>query len=427
MRRIALETSLGLTLVLVGFGCTQNRVVATTRADAGVDAGTQLDLERGWGRFAQSLPIQACDGGAQLVVDTLDDLLEGGPLLNDRSAAGATLSLREAIFLAANTPGPHRIAFDPRVFPAGDAAVIRVSDASLRFPNQSLQNTCIDARDRGVIVEFAFPAPCEALCMWSMGAGSQLTGLVIKGNAGKMLVGGALIAGNRFAVEYQALEAYPGAVIGPWNVFGHGDYGVRVDLSSPTPVRIEGNFFGVEPGTLENTHLTVSAVVFDAVSFTDNTSGALLELSGAGGEVSRNVFHKSRFDLVLTAGGAGWALGPGNIFEGGVSIVRGGSNGPGNRLFANTFVGEVFSDGLIAPPTDGGAGSITGDCPGAGTVEVYARADATWSAVGTAGCQPSQRWALSSSVLNAGLEARTLFTDALIGQTGPFSPALVVP
>lgn len=412
--------------------CTVDRVVAMGLAtviegdggeaqDGGLDEAT---LERTWGQFALTLPIAPCTTGDVLLVDTVDDSLEGGVSLSTRSAAGQTLSLREALFLAANTPGAHRINFDARVFSAGGGAVIHIVDGSLPLPG-SVGGTCIDARGRGVTVEFAYPAlgHCHDVCIWSLSQGSQMTGLVIKGNAGAVHVSNSLVAGNRFSVNHVAVVASDGAQIGPWNVFGHGSYGVRFDFYygvNPGLVRISDNFFGVEPSTMADLTLTVSTIAFDRVEFANNVSKAIFNGLGTGGTVSHNRFLRSAFGTLLTISGVNWQIGPGNIIEGSVTSR-------GNHFFENTIEGEFFAEGLTAPPDDAGVGSVTGVCPGAGKVEVSTRVAGAWSPIGSTACTVAGRWSLARSELSAGLQAATLFTNGDGGVTGRYSAPILIP
>lgn len=414
--------------------CTVDRVVAIS--GGGVDGGEvadaggleELALERQWGVFADALPIRRCTDGGVLVVDTLDDLLEGGPGLNDRAAAGTTLSLREALFLATNTPGPHLVTFDPAVFPPGAATTIHVTDDALPYPGGVLVDTCIDGRGRGVIVEFAFTDRCAHFCSWALGSGSQLTGLVLKGNMGKIGVSEALVAGNRLMIAYQALQVTNGSVIGPWNVFGHGTYGVRLDFyfgANPTQVVIDGNYFGLEPTTMRGLDLRVAVTLFTGARFTNNVGNAALQLTGTeGGTVASNtLLQVGNGAPYVTVSGSGWRIGPLNHFEGSVNNFTSG----GNSFFQNVIVGAFTSTGLTAPIADAGLGSVTGACPADGTVEVYTRAGSTWAPVSSVTCTPASAWSLASPALAFGLEAGTLFTETTNGNTGPFSPTFPIP
>jgi len=414
---------------MVSSACTIDRVVATALLSAAGDGGAldagpdELTLERQWGAFAESLPLPPCADGGVLVVNTLDDTLEGGPTLSSVAAAGPTLSFREALFVASNRAGPDRIHFDATVFPPNVANVIRVTDALLPFPR--VLNTCIDARGRGVIVQFDYLTSCET-CSWSLGSGSQLSGLVLKGRMGKLGVDQAVVAGNRFSIAYQALQISDGAVIGPWNVFGHGAYGVRLDFYFLNlPSSIEGNFFGVEPTTHANLDLTVGITAFEPVRIADNLSNSTFQVLGTGaGVITQNQLRGFGGFPSLTVQGEGWSVSQ-NVLEGGVNNSLG--NGPrGNSFSQNTFAGELNGDGKRAPPTDAGLGSIGGTCPENGAVEISTRSGASWVAIGTTACTGST-WSFSSSLLVAGVEARTLFTPTATLHTGPSSAPLLIP
>lgn len=387
--------------------------------DGGFD---EVAIERTWGEFAAKLPITQCTTGDLLLVDSVDDTLEGGGSLSTRSAAGQTLSLREALVLAANTPGPHRINFDASVFPAGGGSVIHVTDDPLPLII-AVADTCIDARGRGVTVEFSYQGTCENNCGWGLGAGSQMTGLVIKGNSGAIIVSNALIAGNRFTINYLAIAVANGAQIGPWNVFGHGSYGVRLDFYfglNPPLTRVTGNFFGVEPSTMADLDLGLAVTAFERLEFANNVSNAPFRALGSRGTVMNNRFLGSDQSYRLQMSGVGWQVGPGNIVEGSVYSRA-------NHFFENSIEGDIITDGLIAPPEDAGVGLVFGACPATGTVEVSMRVAGAWSPVGSTQCTIGERWSFSSGELRAGLQAATLFTDADGGATGRYSAPVLIP
>lgn len=439
-RRLQLS---GLRLVagfvgLVSLGsCTIDRVTATRLVDErAVDAGAvaaddggvdEASLERRWGQFSQRLAIGACTTGEALVVDTVDDTLEGGPVLTDRSKAGPTLSLREALFLAAYTVGPHRIHFDARVFPPGEAAIIHITDGSLPMP-PPVMSTCIDARGRGVIIEVvtnSFSAKCpQGVCMWSLGPGSQMTGLVIKGYGDPIDISFALVAGNRFSVSNTALNASDGAIIGPWNVFGHGQNAIILDAyqqNPPVMARIDGNFFGVEPTTLVDLTLKTAFGAAGGLEFVNNVARAEITALGSAGTISNNRFLNRGSPVFVL--GTGWQIGPGNTFVG--SIVSGS-----NHIFGNTVEGSIFSSGLVAPLSDARVGSVTGACVADGTVEVsieiHSLSFPVWAPVGSTSCKANETWSVESSQLRVGIRAASLFTSADGGTTGPYSTPMTI-
>lgn len=184
-RLALLVSALKMPVLMLALGCTVDRTVATARLDAGeLEAGSQAELDQRWGQFVATLGIAACIDGGVLTVESAGDELGGGTSLNARANAGATLPFREALFIAANSPGPHRILFDSTTFTPGSAPTIVIIDAGVPFP-PPLTATCIDARDRAVVIDFRLRTGDSQRgqpCMFSLGAGSQMTGLVINGD-----------------------------------------------------------------------------------------------------------------------------------------------------------------------------------------------------------------------------------------------------
>ncbi len=423
-----------IALLLTCTSCSLDRTVAslvldTGAGDSGVDT-TNYDAAH-WGQAAVSFPISPCVDGGVLLVDTTADTLEGGPTLSVRAAAGPTLSLREATYLAANTPGPHRITFDAQVFPAGAAATINITDETTLFPVNELIDTCIDARNRGVIVAFAHPsgasalAPCNQWCIWHLGAGSLMTGLVITGNVNEMRVRDAQVAGNRFAIDDVAVQANEGALIGPWNVFSHGNVGVETGtFTTMTRLlpRIEGNYFGVEPGSLIRNALNVAVAVSRSAEINANIVGSdSLSINGNLGSMRDN--HLLR-DVVLSLAGQAWMIGPGNVIEGTVDNQKRGAIG--NHVFGNA-INSMIGDGELSPPLSVAPGTVEGLCPDQGTVELSVRDGVLWAPVSSTPCAPDARWVLTSPRLTSGTSVATLFTSSVNYQTGPFSTAVIIP
>lgn len=409
--------------------CSVDHVIAVSKSfdstDAGTDAGLdERTIELQWGMYAQQLSLPRCADGGVLLVDSLDDEVEGGDDMTDRAAAGATLSLREAIVLAFNTPGRHTIAFDAAVFPPNAAATIQVSQEK-NFPG-ALLDTCIDARGRGVIVEFQYRDFCSSNCAWSLGRGSLMVGLVLKGAMGKMGLAHAQVAGNRFMVDYQALQASDAAVVGPHNVFGHGSYGVRVDFYAGTTIAsIENNFFGIEPTTGANLDLLVGLTIFRRIRAINNVSRSAMQLSGSeGGAFTQNQQLGITSSLIVQ--GSDWLVSQNTL----ASAINHPTQTTGNRFIQNIYGGTYTSEaGATAPATDGGVGSLTGTCPAIGQVELYRREGAQWQPLGgTALCRDGQpTWSITSVELVGGTETKTLFTGLVDGNTGPFSPSFAIP
>src|SRR5882672_10086614 len=89
-----------------------------------------LVLLAGCGRLGFP-PAPAPDGLPDLTlrVSITDDRLAGSTTMASRAelpAGTIGLSLREALVIAANNPGPDRVTFDPSAFAAGTPAMIAV-------------------------------------------------------------------------------------------------------------------------------------------------------------------------------------------------------------------------------------------------------------------------------------------------------------
>ncbi len=403
--------------------CSGERVVAIQGgADAGPD---EVTLERQWGVYALSFAIDRCPDAGLLVVDTLADELEGGAGLNARAGAGLRLSLREALWLAANTPGQHLITFDPMVFAPSSGATISMTDDAEPFP-PPLVDTCIDARGLSVIVDFQ---GCARNCAWSLDRRSQMIGLVLKGDMAMMRASDAVVAGNRFMVRGVAVQAANGAVIGPSNVFGHGGTAVRIDASASgatTIPSVEENSFGVEPATGADLGLGVAVSAVGRLRIINNVSNAAMELGGnEGGGLSANqLVHSGAKPPRVTLSGDGWLISQ-NLLGGGVENSP--PAGQGNTVIQNIIDESLVSVGAVAPPTDGGVGSVSGTCPPVvGMVELYSHLGARWSPVAFTTCEPGAEWSLTSASLVPGVEVSTLFTVTTKPNTGPFSAPLTI-
>jgi len=91
------------------------------------------------------------------IVTTPQDRLAGPPTaasLDDLDPGLTDLSLREALTIAANTPGSDLVTFDRDVFPSGSPATIALAS---ELPALVSAHTVVDARDAGVIIDVAEP------------------------------------------------------------------------------------------------------------------------------------------------------------------------------------------------------------------------------------------------------------------------------
>ena len=193
---------------------------STPCVDAGVDAG----VAAAWGSWAASLSVPSCIDGGLLIVNTLE-----GTLLDTTITAppGPTLSLPEALWVARNRPGPDTIAFSESVFPSSAPGTIRLGSGP-QLP-QDLTEVCIDARNRGVIVDWAGLVNPNLNHIWGLTEGSVQIGLVLVNTPSPQYVIRSQVAGCRVGTDGLTASANgffaltgTGAMIGPGNAIGGG-------------------------------------------------------------------------------------------------------------------------------------------------------------------------------------------------------------
>jgi hypothetical protein len=157
------------------------------------------------------------------------------------------------MFIASLHAGAETILFEEATFPADAPATIHLGEQTgLPIAPGTL---CIDARHRGVVLDFGADTGCSVGCMLHVGAGSLLVGLTLLNIPYELEPGtDTQVAGCRFGTDglalhqaafsrFWAIDAYSGSHIGPGNVIASGITGVR-NLS--VGVTIEGNYFGVD-------------------------------------------------------------------------------------------------------------------------------------------------------------------------------------
>lgn len=417
-------------LVLLA-GCAVDRTVGTWR-DGGADGGGFS--RAGWGAYTAALPVPACPPGERWVVDSTDALLEGGPGLSERSQAGPTLSLREALHLAFNRPGPDVVEFDPAVFPDDAPATIELGEAPEGCFPSPLEEVCLDARGRGVIVRWGAGVQASRDFRYELvvGRGSLLVGLQLLDAPSQMRVAFGQIAGTRFSIPYRALYVGPSALVGPGNAFGDGTMAletfVTVDDAPPT---IRGNAFGRDPVNGDPAAPRVAMHVFDEVLIEENvvvTSMTFLTESAA---TAAAVVRRNHFAGPVSASvGTGWTLGPDNVFLGGLHNVH-PAGARGNTVTRNLFrAAEDFrSTDEVAPLTAASAGSAAGACPADGGVELYADTGDGGALVFLADgpCLADGGFEVAYPALPSGATLRTLFTHAATRNTGGFSAPMTLP
>jgi len=327
------------------------------------------------------------------------------------SEAGATLTLREALWIAANHPGPDTILFDPAVFTV--EAPVTIELAALRMPI-NLRDFCLDARGRGVVVRWSAASLGGVDHVWSVGPGSLMIGLDIATVPYRFTLNGGQLAGCRFRTSdpsapgdsFFSVDVIAGT-LGPGNVFA-GPGGISCS-STPTPTEIIGNFFGVEPQTGERLPLTRGAMLWSGtsgeISFRNNTFAATTmgieaPFPAAG---TRLVIEQNRFtgmQKAIAAGTVNGRVGPDNIIRAGGSAVE---VAPSSAMVItrNSISGNVVGivGGGSAPFDlfiDGGVG---GQCPAPGLVEVFTDPGAEGEQfVGEVVCKQSLAWFITASV-----------------------------
>lgn len=353
--------------------------------DGGADAGPMP-----WGTWAATLDVPSCPDGGLLEVNSLEDRLDDAGLMT----SGSSLSFPEALWLARNRPGPDTITFDPQLFPAESPATIRLTGTH-RLPSD-LPDTCIDARNRGVIVDWGDPPSSDTLTIWGLGQGSLQVGLVLLNPPGLLVVQHSQVAGCRLGTDGRRRVAGPAAysirsveaTIGPGNVIANGawmsttvlrqnDLGfdslTQVHLSDffllrcdvPLPY-VLGKWVTIEDNVITTASLSLfrdGVVVMRNNRVGIDRQGRLLGASGDGVAISGY-----GVDAVAT-------IGPGNV-------ITGAPNGVGiiglatveitqNSIWGNT--NGIAGATNVSPPVisslDGGVAS--GTCATQGRVELF--------------------------------------------------------
>lgn len=397
---------------------------AVTPHDASTDGGGVFPSA--WGEYAARWEVPACPAGAMLEVNTTDEGVDGA--FSDPAQTGATLSFLQALRIAANRPGPDTIAFAKAIFPTQAPGVIRLSgDALFQFP---LEDTCIDGRDRGVIIEWA--KAC-ANCVWSLGRSSLQVGLTLRSMPEplKLKPQSQLVACSLDA-PFPSVEV-AGAILGPGNVL-RGTLGCAVRADQSTVV---GNFFGFDPTTQTRLPQQLGMQLFDHALVAGNVfyssqefhEGFQVLISKTTGSTTiRGNFFEG--DVGHFAAGVA-VFGPDNVVRTGkgvsiqnatVQITRNSISGSG--MTWNPYVFEA----PVAPPTVTFVSSTTirGTCPTVGLVEAFFDPQNLGERfLGDSQCSPDAGWVVSASVPSSGFVTATL-TDTL-GRTSTFSMPLASP
>lgn len=222
-----------------------------------------------WGRYVTtSLSLPACAPAPILLVNDVTDEMQS-PTVLTVSEAGATLSLPEALSIAANVAGPHTIQFDPLLFALDAPATIRVTTSEHHFTR--LEQTCIDGRGSGAIIEWAtHPSAVECpTCIFSLGQGSMLLALTLANMPAPLTVTGAQVAGCRLESRFDTIELQGPARLGPGNVIA-GATGVRVNSNVSGQRVVDHNAFGYDPVLRSSLRLERAVSTSQAIFFNSN-------------------------------------------------------------------------------------------------------------------------------------------------------------
>jgi len=436
--------------------------------DSDEQVGDGVSSPEPWGRWTQALAIAPCAVGAELVVNTTGQELEGGSTLADPANAGSTLSFVEAITIAVNRGGTNTILFDPAVFPIENPTPIQL-DGTVSFPMSQAQGTCIDGRGRGVVIEWSGGGDMP-LSVWGLGTGSRMIGLTLLGVPFEISVFDAEVAGCRIDTDGFAIR---NAVNGrPWSLettrseFGPGNVMAGSTLRAWSDSIIHDSYFGVDPITratfesstgihAESSHVKLTGCEF-AVGYVgvDANPGGFDPLFDF--LASDNVFGP----VTPGHGGVGLrianhvgTLGPGNQFTGledGLFIMADARmlvvensfsvNSTGVRLFGpsalrrNTFHGNTTAAitsglALIAPElTTVSNNHVAGTCSVDGTIELFLDdAGQAGEYLGEAPCVAASGFSWDAGVgLASGLAVTATLTD-VTPQTSALSQPVTIP
>lgn len=425
--------------------------VVLRAAEAGAGSREDGGAPLTWGEHAATLDVPACSSeAAALLVTTTGTELDGGETLADPSQAGPALSLVEALWIAANRPGSDTIVFDAAVFPAARPAMILL-DSATRVPTNALVDTCIDARGRGVVVDWSGDRQAHATAIWNIGAGSLQIGLtLLRLPFEQVLTSGGQIAGCRVGTDGHdvALTARPwlldvvgaGPVVGPGNVFA-GDTALRLGGSG---AMVRGNDFGVDPLTRRRLDLGSVAELNAAASFRGNvfaTAFCLPGVGGGGATLHENFFGVDRDLQALPEPRVGalylsdgrFALWRNTIHGAATAAVHIGAWATvtlSQNSITRNALGIVFDgDAPLPPPTvdELREGYIEGSCSHVDNhVEAFADAgDQGELYLGASQCNSGARWHVLHTAA-AGLHITAIQTDPA-GHSSAFSAPRVVP
>lgn len=338
-----------------------------------------------WGVYAATLPVPACPDAPTLVVSTIEDQLDTGSTISDPAAAGAELSLAEALWIAFNRSGPDTILFDAEIFKVDAPATIFMPQR--RPLPQDLIETCIDARARGVIVDWGQPdesTMVRADAIWGVGAGSLEVGLVFLHPPYGQTVQGQM-AGCRFATDGLVAARGSPFVITATGTLGPGNVVLQGAMINAGVMR--DNFVNYDPLTGIQFGGDAMVQVVDGASLIQANvfSGVFVSLFRSGQVTFRHNWvgvTPSGISLRTAPGGvaiSGYGtepratIGPANTITGGATGVSSNIDGP-VRITKNLIFGnEIGIWSTLAAPaiTTIESGMVRGTCPRDGHIEVF--------------------------------------------------------
>ncbi|MDP2272387.1 MAG: hypothetical protein Q8N23_28855 [Archangium sp.] len=391
-----------------------------------------------WGEWVQTLSVPACATADALVVNTIEDEAVGGArpweTWSSAAEAGPTLSLREALWIAWNHPGPDTILFDAAVFPSQAPATVRLG--ALPMP-VNLDDFCLDARGRGVLIGWGPESVGDVNGMWRVGPNSLMVGVSFVTVPSRFRVFSGQLVGCRFLDEAPGDAFFSidltGGTVGPGNVFA-GPGGIAV-TTTVTRSAIVDNFFGVDPRTAEQLPLRRGVMLWGGFAgevylrgntFLGNEVGIEAPFDSAASVliVERNDFFS--MGRAVASGSVRGQVGPLNTIRDsgiGVQVTSGEMVITRNSISG----GGVPIAGPGPSPTglfiDGGVGGV---CPGDGLVELFSDANAQAEEfLGEASCD-AQRSFFWPGFPTSGRTVSATFT-ALDGGTGVLSAPVLIP
>jgi hypothetical protein len=318
------------------------------------------------------------DGMDRLIVGTAVDRM-AGPLTiaspDELPPEITELSLREAVAIAANRPGPDLVEFDPDVFPATAPAVIPLGSAL-----ELGAETTVDATDRGVVLGVAAGYDAPLVVAGAGATGARWIGTIMEGGAGPRIdiqgATGVEVSGTVFRaapgiavrIAAAASSAVRGATI-------QDPTGNAIEITGSVGITIEDTSITLTLGdpiiAVQSTELVIQrntilidplatgrGVVLDQVersrildNFIDPGSARLVELQASrDNEIIGNILDRGDVGIGLFAASTGNLVLRNVIIASGDEPMYVDAPATGNRVLHNTlYLCGAISD--LAPDT----------------------------------------------------------------------------